>query len=249
MAALVAVASAADDGRSTGQSSTFRTNADIVRLEVTVLDEQRRPVRGLKPENFTIREDGRERPTAVFTVVDLPQPPSFARTETVQATWADVPDDVTRNSDAEEGRLVVIAFDWSIRFHEQAAARRIAMAAVDALGPGDQAAVIFTNRTSESGRPQNFTADRALLRRAIDQPFATAAIADVRARGNANGVQIDDPEGYESGECLCRVCSLDSLTRVADSLRTVSSRPKVVLLIATHVRLVEALRGPMEPSQ
>ncbi len=218
----------------------FRTDVDIVRLEVSVLDNQRRPVRGLTAADFTIRENGRERPIAAFTSVELPP----AATPTPVASWVrDAPRDVVSNAGADEGRLVVIAFDWSIRNYDQALARQIAHAAVDGLGPGDQAAVIFTDASAATGRPQNFTADRALLRAGIDQPFGTAMLAEPYAPGNDNRQMLMDPERRDSGDCHCGTCSLEALTRVASTLRGVSQRPKVVLFIGTYVRTYESAMG------
>jgi hypothetical protein len=49
-------------------------------------------------------------------------------------------------------------FDWSIRFEDHLLARRIAAAAVDQLGPGDLAAVVFTSAFSNG---QAYADDRA----------------------------------------------------------------------------------------
>jgi VWFA-related protein len=218
---------------------TFQTSTQLVRLEVSVLDSARRPVRGLTASDFTVQEDGKARPIQAFSEVDLP-----ARERSGMAAWLrDAPLDVTVNAGADEGRLVVVAFDWSIRAEDQASARRIANAAVDALGPTDLGAVIFTSGMASAGAPQNFTSDHARHKAAVDAPFAVAPHADRKAPGNANGVRLDDPEGYESGDCHCRACSLEALTRIAKVLQGVSSRPKVVLFIATYVRTFENMLG------
>jgi VWFA-related protein len=214
--------------------STFRSTVDVVRVEASVLDKDRRPVRGLRAEDFTVLEDGRERPVVAFAPVELAAAPT-STAET--AAWVrDAPRDVVDNSGADAGRLVVIVLDWSIRFYDQPLARRSALAAVQGLGPDDEATVLFTK--PGGGRPQGFTADRALLRAAINQPFAFALTSphpDLNKR-------IIDPEGYESGDCLCGLCTLDGLTQLGKSLRTVSERPKVVLFIGTYVRTFEAMR-------
>jgi VWFA-related protein len=222
----------------------FHASTDIVRLEVTVLGRDRQPVRGLAAIDFRVFEDGRERPITVFAPVDLSAP---AR-ERTPAWQTHVVNDVASNRTPDEGRLVVIVFDWSIRFQDQANARRIAAAAIDALGPADRAAVLFANAAASSGVPQNFTLDRALLKQAIDQPFAVAETAAPRELGNSNGVKLDDPEGYQSGDCFCRLCSLELLTRVSNVLQQVSNRPKVILFITEYVRTVEALQGTLPPA-
>src|SRR4029077_13206601 len=111
---------------------------------------------GLTASDFTVLEDGKPRPLVGFVPVNLPVAPTRAPA----AAWVrDVAPDVTTNDVPREGRLVVIMFDWSIRFLDQQLARRIATAAVDQLAPGDLAAVVFTNAFGNAGAPQNFTAD------------------------------------------------------------------------------------------
>ena len=47
----------------------FRSGVDLVHLDVSVLDRQRRPVRGLGPADFTILEDGISQKIAAFSAV------------------------------------------------------------------------------------------------------------------------------------------------------------------------------------
>jgi len=133
----------------------FRTNVDVVQVDVSVLDKDRKPVRGLAESDFTILEDGKPRPLVAFVPVDLVEPVTSNA-----APWVrDVAPDVTTNRVRPEGRLVVIMFDWSIRWEDQVLAQRIARAAVDQLGPDDLAAVVFSSAFGNAGTPQNFTAD------------------------------------------------------------------------------------------
>ncbi len=213
----------------------FRSTADVVRVEASVLDKDRRAVRGLQAGDFSVLENGQERPLVAFAPIELPPaaPASIAG-----AAWLrDAPRDVVSNGGADAGRLVVIAFDWSIRFYDQATARRIALAAVDGLGPTDDAAVVFTKPNAAAGKPQGFTADRSLLRAAINQPFAVALTQP--------DWTIVDPDGYDTtaGECLCGICTLEALTGLGQTLRTVSQRPKVLLFIGTYVRTFDAMRA------
>jgi len=212
---------------------------------VSVLDKDRRPVRGLTQSDFTILEDGKARPIVAFVPVELAE----ATQEQTSAAWVrDVAPDVITNRARPEGRLVVIMFDWSIRFEDQLLAQRIGKAAVDQLGPDDLAAVVFTSAFANSGMPQNFTADRARLQAAINQPFAVALHNPPYGPGhdprNGNGVMIDDPEGYESGDCHCRVCVPETISRVADAVRDVQGRRKTLLFIGTYFRTNEPLSGP-----
>lgn len=227
----------------------FRSGVDIVQIDVSVLDGKRQPVRGLTTADFTVFEDGKPRPIVAFTPVELP-----ARTVTSNATAAawtrDVAPDVATNDVSAEGRLVVIVFDWSIRFDDTPLARKIATETVNSLGPGDQASVVFTSEFGNAGIPQNFTSDRTRLLGAINQIFAVAMMGQDSVRPqaggfiNANGMLIADPYGYASGGCLCRVCTLDSITRVADALRAVPGRRKVMIFIGALFHGYEAAKVP-----
>lgn len=214
------------------QSPTFRTGIAAVQLDVSVLDRQRRPVRGLTAADFTVLEEGRPRRLVAFSAVELPAPPVDP------ASPADVgPPDVTRN-DLPEGRLVVILLD---PFLERVmvngrvtiadppgitALRATARRVVDGLGPGDLAAVGHTIY----GIPHNFTTDRNRLKRAIDSSaFGTNKRAD----------------GEEWGNCQCGMCRLEAITRVATSLRDETQRRKTIFFIGERVRLAP-VAGPCQ---
>jgi VWFA-related protein len=225
---------------------TCRGGVVLGQIDVSVLDAHRRPVEGLTASDITVLEDGKPRPVVTFVPVTL----DAAATPSGGAAWArDVPPDVTTNALRPEGRLVVIMFDWSIRFEDQQLARRIATATIDQLGPDDLAAVVFTSAFASGGTPQNFTADRARLRAAVERPFAMALHNPPVGPGhdprNGNEVMIDDPEGYESGDCLCRACVPQTIARVADAVRDVQGRRKTLLFIGTYFRSYESLQGPV----
>jgi len=202
------------------EPQTFRTGVDAVQLDVSVLDAERRPVRGLSAADFTVLEEDKPRRLVAFSAIDLPpmpaEPPSAADA---------VPPDVTRN-DIPQGRLVVILIDPFIerpgesRGHPmnptalRATARRI----VDSLGPGDLAAVGHTIY----GVPQNFTTDKSRLKRAID----SSAFGTIRWS-----------EGEPMGMCHCGVCRLEAITRVASALRAEPQRRKTVFYIGERFRL------------
>ncbi len=202
------------------EPQTFRTGVDAVQLDVSVLDAERRPVRGLSAADFTVLEEDKPRRLVAFSAIDLPpmpaEPPSAADA---------VPPDVTRN-DLPQGRLVVILIDPFIERPGESrglpldltALRATARRIVDSLGPGDLAAVGHTIY----GVPQNFTTDKSRLKRAID----SSAFGTIR-RG----------EGEEMGNCHCGVCRLEAITRVATALRAEPQRRKTVFYIGERFRL------------
>ncbi len=197
----------------TGPQLTFRTGIDLVQVDVSVLDKDRHPVTGLKPDDFVVREDGKVRPIAAFSTVTLPPRPP----EPPAAWMRDVAPDVVTNLAPKEGRLVVILLDRSIATDQFPPARQTAEAAIDQLGPNDLAAVIFTG---VGGVPQNFTANRALLHAALNQPFL------------GDG---ENPYDGQDPKCPCGVCSLEVMTNVADALRDVPHRRKLLLFIGKAV--------------
>src|SRR5688572_8185758 len=93
VAGLVAVAHAQQPPAQ--PPATFRTGVDLVEVDVSVLDKDRRPVRGLSRESFTILEDGKARPAVAFAAVDL----ADREASPARAAWVrDVTPDVTTNA-------------------------------------------------------------------------------------------------------------------------------------------------------
>lgn len=205
---VVALAAQTQTPSPNQQPPTFRTGVDIVQLDVVVLDKDRHPVRGLTAEDFTILDKGKPQPIVAFSAVDVPAPASHV------APWIrEAPLDVVSNG--ETHRLVAIVMDDAYAKVEpdvNKRAKQIARNAVDQLGPGDLAAVVFTFL----GRAQNFTADRSQLVQAIESysPKMTGsmgppAICDVRHRS----------------------CDVEALANVASTLSNAPPGRKILILI------------------
>ncbi len=188
----------------------FRGGVEIVDVDVSVLDKFRLPVAGLTAADFTVLEDGKPRPIVAFTPVDLP-----ARLQPTAPWMADVVSDAQTNDLQREGRLVVVLLDRSIAFTDVGAARRVAEAAVDQLRPADLAAIAYT----EYGLPQNFTSDRRRLLAAIRQPSVGLPAGD---------------DGSPS-PCFCGTCTLERITDIADAVRNVRQRRKLLFVIGSNI--------------
>ncbi len=222
---------------------TFGGTVDLVQVDVSVLDKNRRPVRGLKASDFRLLVDGQPHPVAAFTAVNLPSLNASSKS----AWMRDVPGDIATNDLAENGRLVVIVMDRSIPFGlPTISARGMAKAAIEQLGLGDLAAVVYTG----SGTPQDFTSDRGRLLAAIgENPTAglsgeaAAQWATLKDHAEAEGWSVVDAvrdipkllPNENSGECYCGICVLKSITTIADALRDAPGRQKSLLFIGADI--------------
>jgi VWFA-related protein len=188
----------------------FRSGVEVLQLDVSVLDKNRRPVEGLTLADFTVEIGGKPAPIVAFAPVTLPAvvPPA--------AAWMKhVAPDTVSNQLAEEGRLIVLLFESSLVFEQMTSARRIARMMVETMAPGDLAAATYVGQAA----PHNFTADRSRLLTTIDQPFLGGPGGELSTRG----------------ECFCGTCSLEAIEHVANSLRPVERRRKLLIFIGSMI--------------
>ena len=211
----------------------FRTGVELLQLDVAVLDNKRQPVSGLTAADFTVLDNGVETPIRAFTPIELAQP------RPAGAVWANdvAPDVVTNQVGEAEGRLVVILMDRTIPIEQPTVtARKIATAAVESLGPHDLAAVVSTNNSAVQTRAvQNLTADRARLRDAIN-----AADPSTGMSGTAEGIMNMPGSPFKvdplnDSRCLCGLCVLETVTRVAEAVGNTPRRRKVMLFIGSSM--------------
>jgi len=144
------------------QAPVFRSKVDLVQLEVSVLDKNRKPIRGLTKSDFAVSEDGRSQEVAIFKAIDVPDP------EPPPVAWMrDITPDVSTNEE-KVTRLWVIAIDdaliptnpWVIK-----SSRKIVEDIIDKFGPQDLATIVYT---ADSRKAQDFTNDRTKLRATLD---------------------------------------------------------------------------------
>jgi len=215
-------------GHAQTQQPTFRTGVQLVRIDVSVLDDKRQPVRGLQVSDFTVLEDGKPRPLRSFRAVDV----ATTSTQAI-ASIAPVPaqEVATNRASDDTSRLIFILLDRSIPPERpMLVARQIADAAVDAMASGDLAAIV----TTSGAVPQNLTSDRARLHKTI-------AASDWSQR--LSQAQLDDPiigqilnmgDVMGDGRCMCGLCVMDTIARIANNVRDVPRR-KVMLFIGSNL--------------
>jgi VWFA-related protein len=198
----------------------FRAGVDLVEVDVTVLDKNRQPIRGLTPADFTVFEDRQPQAIVNFSEVDVPQP--------VQppALWMrEVSPDVKTNS-ANDRRLFVIVMDDAMTRPDPRMVSNIKQAGhsiVDRFGPSDLAAVIFT---LDDRKSQDFTNDRVKLSAAVDR-FAAGF-----GGGPAGGGDLFDRY------------PLNTIDKVAEALTDMPLQRKALIYISPGVPI--EMTGPAQ---
>jgi VWFA-related protein len=171
----------------------FSAGVDIVEMDVSVLDKDHKPVRGLTAKDFTVLEDGAPQKIVAFDEVHVPPPAPPT------AAWKrDVPVDVQSSAIAEKQLFVIIVDDAQIApsaaisatarpgeengrgrrsgtaaedpmmrdaAYRLATTRGVARKAIESLGENDLAAIIFTQ---DNFKGQTFTSDRSKLLKTLD---------------------------------------------------------------------------------
>jgi VWFA-related protein len=193
------------------QPPVFRSGVELVHLDVSVLDQARRPVRGLAPADFTVLENGQPQNVAVFSAVDIPD------VEAPKVPWVrDIAPDVKSNQDVRERRLFLILMDDAAIQADPYAlnnVKSIARGVIDRLHPSDLAAVVFMRDNKHS---QDFTSDRARLLAAIDR-FAVG----FRDMGGSNTLYFH--------------MSVDVVRRAVEVLKSLPDRRKAMVYIGQGV--------------
>src|SRR5688500_10574308 len=112
----------------------FRSGVDVVTFDVTVLDRNRRPVRGLTAADFQVTIDDDPQPIVAFDAIELPtRPPGNAR-------WLqETPPDVSTNGFRPDRVVVLLLDDWTTPPDAAGmdTVRKIGHAILDQLGPAD----------------------------------------------------------------------------------------------------------------
>jgi VWFA-related protein len=150
----------------------FKASADLVVLDVSVLDRGRRPVTGLTADDFSVLEDEKSQPIMAFQEIRAPAADAETPKWMGRAT-ADV-----QSNKTPDGRLILLYLDertGSIDPFFSQTAKNVAHAFIDRLAPNDVAAVAFV---LDHRGTQEFTTDRGRLHAAVET-FAASPYVEV----------------------------------------------------------------------
>ncbi len=245
------------------QEPTFRAATEVVQIDVTVLDKDRRPIRDLTKTDFTVLEDGKPQSIVAFSPIDVPDPaPSFAALPAAMRWTRDVAPDVQTNALPQEGRIFVLFLDDAMMPPDPKIideAKKAAQSVVNHLGPNDQMAVAFSENGNAS---QSFTMDHGKLLTAIEQlrvgrarwamGWDTAPDAALVSSvcGHA-GPRCNLPFGYmdlhptDDTDDLVHHASFETLRGIADGLMAIQHRRKTVVYVGPGVPVNFGDVGPV----
>ena len=217
----------------------FRSGVDLVLVDVSVLDRDRRPVRGLSAGDFTILENGLPQKVATFDTIDLPD---VAEEWAAEAPWArEVAPDVRHNTEFRDRRVVVIVLDDATPVPLQEVLRYPALArqVIDGLAPGDLAAVVFA---MDKNSGQEFTQDRSLLLAAVSRFNAPDPLESLGvAAGAPTPGSFDSLDGSKATNYAA---TMGTLRKVAESLADLPDRRKAVFFVSVGIPLDFSALGP-----
>lgn len=212
------------------QAPTFRSGVDVVQLDVSVLDENRQPVKGLTAEDFTITERGQTQPIVSFGAIDLPGRPVGG------ASWLrEIGPDVTNNHHETQRVVIILMDDFYTPLDANVMSRTIAETVIDHLGPADLAAVVFTLGRRQG---QEFTTDRTRLRAAANR-FIASGIGDRTPAFFPPPPGRPDPM-RESGACFGGKCVQDAVRNSAAILTEWPGWRKTLVFISPYTPLFRA---------
>lgn len=214
----------------------FRSGIEGVILDVSVLDSNRHPVRGLTAADFTVLEDGAPQTITVFTAVDIPE------VQEPTAAWLrDVAPDVRSNDEVSDRRIVILVMDDATPMpaSEVLQARELARRVVGRLGPHDLAAVVYAfNKRGGQG----FTTDRARLLAAVERfDGGIDRMPEMNAAGASTNVPFSS---FNTAAAVSYQATVGTLRAVAEYLADIPQRRKALIFVSVGLPLDINLMEP-----
>lgn len=152
----------------TSQQPVFRGGVDVIEVDVSVVNDDGRPVADLLGPDFTVTVDGQ--PRRVVAAQFLSMRPTEPRSRPKAADKSEV--FFSSNTTAERGRLIVLAFDReSVAFGAGRPVMDAASKFLDTLGANDKVAFVTV---PQPGPVVDFTTNHEPVRRELDRAVGLA---------------------------------------------------------------------------
>jgi len=216
------------------QRPIFRTNTELVEIDVVVVDKAGAPVHGLTRDDFVLRD--RRVPQTIDTFVEVRRDPERSR----------VPDklppgvrrDVASNTTANSGRLVVLVLD-DLHVYQGRTDRvqEIARKIVADLGPESSMALLQTGREHST----EVTSDRSRLlesiknfrgRRSFPRPLGACNPAPLGPKNAATVVAWEITSGCPTENVSASDALFDTMEDAARMLGRGDQRRKAFILVS-----------------
>lgn len=221
------------------QDYTFRAEAEVILVNVTVRDKSGKFVRGLKPEDFKVLEDGKAQHVASFDIENTDSLPSLEAAQTAPIENAQ-PSSPSASADPPHGaalqykdrRLIVLFFDLSsMQPDEIDHAASAAENYVDKqMAPADLVSIV--SLASSLQLNQDFTSDRSQLKKVLQsfnagagQGFEEGSTGTTEGTADTAGsFTVDDTE-FNIFNTDRR---LDALRSVAEQLSHINQKKSLI---------------------
>ena len=156
------------------QQARFRASVELIEVDVSVVDNDRRPVEDLRSSEFQVTVDGEPRQVVSAEFIQF----DTVSDERPRAEPAEV--FYSSNEFPERGRLIILGVDHdNIAFGEGASATRAASRFVQLLGANDRVGLVAL---PQPGPYVDLTSNRALVQETIDGIVGLQQPTDVTFR-------------------------------------------------------------------
>jgi len=221
-------------------SPTFKTNTNLVIVNVAVKDKSGKAIEDLKKEQFTLLEDGKPQQIAVFDLqrlngetlpaLEVPQPALKTRGPAEVKPSAPPPAPL-KTSDLKDRRLIAMFFDLSsMQPAEQIRAREAAVKFIDTQMTASDTVSIMT-LTNELRVVQDFTNDRETLLTAI-QGLRIGDSSELAALGATGADPTDDSGEFTADDTEFNIFNTDrKLSALEDATRKLAPFPEKKALV------------------
>ncbi len=182
---------------------TIRANTRLIVVDVVVTDKKGQPVTGLKPEDFTVEENGKKQKVSVFV------PPGVVASTSSQAlppgVFSNHPDQLV-----PKGQLTVLVLDaTNSLFTQQAYARSQMLKYVVEQGQSGRAMAVLT-LTDRLRVLQQFTSDPQVLMTAIKNFKPQEPTLQGTAPPPESGITSDMGGGARGGQIAAQITAANA---------------------------------------
>ncbi len=219
--------------------NVIRSFADLVLIDAQVTDRSGKPIKGLKPEQFTLLEDDKPQKVSSFDYYDIEAVETAAAEDTrpIVVTLGAVASPEQVRAQVRDRRMIVLFFDMSsLQPDELLRSTRAAQEFLQKqMSPADLVAVVaFGNQFKVVA---NFTNDRGVLARAVarlvpGKESQLAGMADAAAPAGEEAVTEDNGSAFTADETEFNIFNTDrklaAVEALANLLRDIPGKKQVI---------------------